>query len=161
MCLKYPISENEISGINGVGEGKVVRYGKLFSELIKEYVEENNIVRPDDLIVKSKGVKSSIKLYLIQNIDRKFSLEEIASAKGMDMKSLISEMETIVFSGTKLNIDYWINEILDEDQIEELNDYFMEAESANIDNAIIEFEEFYEEEEIRLYRIKFISDIAN
>lgn len=161
MCLKYPISENEISGINGVGEGKVVRYGKLFSELIKEYVEENNIVRPDDLIVKSKGVKSSIKLYLIQNIDRKLSLEDIASAKGMDMKSLISEMETIVFSGTKLNIDYWINEILDEDQIEELNDYFMEAESPNIDNAIFEFEEFYEEEEIRLYRIKFISDIAN
>ena len=98
---------------------------------------------------------------MIQNIDRKLSLEDIASAKGMDMKSLISEMETIVFSGTKLNIDYWINEILDEDQIEELNDYFMEAESANIDNAIIEFEEFYEEEEIRLYRIKFISDIAN
>ena len=161
MCLKYPISENEISGINGVGEGKVVRYGKLFSELIKEYVEENNIIRPDDLIVKSKGVKSSIKLYLIQSIDRKLSLEDIASAKGMDMKSLISEMETIVFSGTKLNIDYWINEKLDEDQIEELNDYFMEAESANIDNAIIEFEEFYEEEEIRLYRIKFISDIAN
>ena len=161
MCLKYPISENEISGINGVGEGKVVRYGKLFSELIKEYVEENNIVRPDDLILKSKGVKSSIKLYLIQNIDRKLSLEDIASGKGMDMKSLISEMETIVFSGTKLNIDYWINEILDEDQIEELNDYFMEAESPNIDNAIFEFEEFYEEEEIRLYRIKFISDIAN
>jgi len=98
---------------------------------------------------------------LIQNIDRKLSLEDIASAKGMDMKSLISEMETIVFSGTKLNIDYWINEILDEDQIEELNDYFMEAESPNIDNAIFEFEEFYEEEEIRLYRIKFISDIAN
>ena len=161
MCLKYPISKDEISGINGVGEGKVLRYGKLFSELIKKYVDENNIIRPDDLIVKSKGVKSSIKLYLIQSIDRKLSLEDIASAKGMDMKSLISEMETIVFSGTKINIDYWISEILDEDQIEELNEYFMEVEKDNIDDAINEFEEFYEEEQIRLYRVKFISDIAN
>ena len=161
MCLKYPISKDEISGINGVGEGKVFRYGKLFSELIKKYVDENNIIRPDDLIVKSKGVKSSIKLYLIQSIDRKLSLEDIASAKGMDMDSLISEMETIVFSGTKINIDYWINEILDEDQIEELNEYFMEVENDNIDDAINEFEEFYEEQQVRLYRIKFISDIAN
>ena len=161
MCLKYPISKDEISGINGVGEGKVLRYGKLFSELIKKYVDENNIIRPDDLIVKSKGVKSSIKLYLIQSIDRKLSLEDIASAKGMDMKSLISEMETIVFSGTKINIDYWISEMLDEDQIEELNEYFMEVEKDNIDDAINEFEEFYEEEQIRLYRVKFISDIAN
>jgi len=161
MCLKYPISKDEISGINGVGEGKVLRYGKLFSELIKKYVDENNIIRPDDLIVKSKGVKSSIKLYLIQSIDRKLSLEDIASAKGMEMNSLISEMETIVFSGTKINIDYWINEILDEDQIEELNEYFMEVEKDNINDAINEFEEFYEEQQVRLYRIKFISDIAN
>ena len=161
MCLKYPISKDEISGINGVGEGKVLRYGELFSELIKKYVDENNIIRPDDLIVKSKGVKSSIKLYLIQSIDRKLSLEDIASAKGMDMNSLISEMETIVFSGTKINIDYWINEILDEDQIEELNEYFMEVEKDNINDAINEFEEFYEEQQVRLYRIKFISDIAN
>ena len=161
MCLKYPISKDEISGINAVGEGKVLRYGELFSELIKKYVDENNIIRPDDLIVKSKGVKSSIKLYLIQSIDRKLSLEDIASAKGMDMNSLISEMETIVFSGTKINIDYWINEILDEDQIEELNEYFMEVEKDNIDDAINEFEEFYEEQQVRLYRIKFISDIAN
>jgi len=161
MCLKYPISKDEISGINAVGEGKVLRYGELFSELIKKYVDENNIIRPDDLIVKSKGVKSSIKLYLIQSIDRKLSLEDIASAKGMDMNSLISEMETIVFSGTKINIDYWINEILDEDQIEELNEYFMEVEKDNINDAINEFEEFYEEQQVRLYRIKFISDIAN
>ena len=98
---------------------------------------------------------------MIQSIDRKLSLEDIASAKGMDMDSLISEMETIVFSGTKINIDYWINEILDEDQIEELNEYFMEVENDNIDDAINEFEEFYEEQQVRLYRIKFISDIAN
>ena len=161
MCIKYPITEVEISGINGVGDGKVVRYGKVFSELIKNYVDENNIIRPDDLIVKSKGIKSSIKLFLIQSIDRKLSLDDIASAKGMDMSNLISEMETIVFSGTKLNIDYWINEILDEDQIEELNEYFLEAENDNINDAITEFEEFYDEEELRLYRIKFISDVAN
>ncbi len=161
MCLKYPITQVEISGINGVGDGKVVRYGKVFSELIKNYVDENNIIRPDDLIVKSKGIKSSIKLFLIQSIDRKLSLDDIASAKGMDMSNLISEMETIVFSGTKLNIDYWINEILDEDQLEELSEYFLEAENDNINDAIKEFEEFYDEEELRLYRIKFISDVAN
>ncbi len=161
MSLKYPISKDEMSGINGVGEGKVVRYGKAFSELIKQYVEENNIIRPDDLIVKSTGANSSIKLYLIQNIDRKLSLDDIASAKGMNMKSLIPEMETIVLSGTKLNIDYWIDEILDDDQIEELYDYFMEAEKDNVEDAISNFEEFYEEDEIRLYRIKFISDVAN
>ena len=161
MSLKYPISKDEMSGINGVGEGKVVRYGKAFSELIKQYVEENNIIRPDDLIVKSTGANSSIKLYLIQNIDRKLSLDDIASAKGINMKSLIPEMETIVLSGTKLNIDYWIDEILDDDQIEELYDYFMEAEKDNVEDAISNFEEFYEEDEIRLYRIKFISDVAN
>tara|TARA_B100000003_G_scaffold162977_1_gene148893 strand:+ start:876 stop:3053 length:2178 start_codon:yes stop_codon:yes gene_type:complete len=161
MCIKYPITEVEISGINGVGDGKVVRYGKVFSELIKNYVDENNIIRPDDLIVKSKGIKSSVKLFLIQSIDRKLSLDDIASAKGMDMRNLISEMETIVFSGTKLNIDYWINEILDEDQMEELNEYFLEAENDDINDAIKEFEEFYDEEEVRLYRIKFISDVAN
>ncbi len=161
MSLKYPISKDEMSGINGVGEGKVVRYGKAFSELIKQYVEENNIIRPDDLIVKSTGANSSIKLYLIQNIDRKLSLDDIASAKGMNMKNLIPEMETIVLSGTKLNIDYWIDEILDDDQIEELYDYFMEAEKDNVEDAISNFEEFYEEDEIRLYRIKFISDVAN
>ncbi len=161
MCIKYPITEVEISGINGVGDGKVVRYGKVFSELIKNYVDENNIIRPDDLIVKSKGIKSSVKLFLIQSIDRKLSLDDIASAKGMDMRNLISEMETIVFSGTKLNIDYWIYEILDEDQMEELNEYFLEAENDDVNDAIKEFEEFYDEEEVRLYRIKFISDVAN
>jgi ATP-dependent DNA helicase RecQ len=161
MALKYPISHQELTQINGVGEGKAKRYGPKFIELIKKYVDENQITRPDDLIIKSTGANSGLKLFLIQSIDRKLSLDDIASAKGMEMAQLITEMETIVFSGTKLNIDYWINEIFDEDQIEELSDYFMEAESDDIALAIEEFDGDYDEEEIRLYRITFISEIAN
>ena len=129
MALKYPISLQELNKINGVGEGKAKRYGSKFIELIKKYVAENQITRPDDLIIKSTGANSALKLYLIQNIDRKLSLDDIASAKGMDMPRLITEMETIVFSGTKLNIDYWINDIFDDDKIDELTDYFIEADS--------------------------------
>ena len=161
MCLKYPISEEEMVVINGVGEGKARRYGKEFVRMIKTYVEENDIIRPDDLIVKSTGVKSTLKLYLIQSVDRKLSLDDIASAKGMKMDELITEMETIVFSGTKLNISYWLEELLDEEQIEELYDYFIDAESDSIDAALEEFDGDYEEEELRLYRIQFFSEIAN
>ncbi len=117
--------------------------------------------RPDDLIVKSTGLNSALKLYLIQNVDRKLPLDDIASAKGMDMTKLISEMETIVFSGTKLNINYWVEEILDEDQQEELKEYFMEAETDSIDAAVEEFDGDYEEEDIRIYRLKFISEVGN
>jgi len=161
MCLKYPISEEEMVVINGVGEGKARRYGKEFVRMIKTYVEENDIIRPDDLIVKSTGVNSTLKLYLIQSVDRKLSLDDIASAKGMKMDELITEMETIVFSGTKLNISYWLEELLDEEQIEELYDYFIDAESDSIDAALEEFDGDYEEEELRLYRIQFFSEIAN
>ena len=161
MALKYPISLKELSQINGVGEGKAKRYGSKFIELIKKYVAENQISRPDDLIIKSTGANSALKLYLIQSIDRKLSLEDIASAKGMDMVKLISEMETIVFSGTKLNIDYWINDIFDDDQIDELTDYFMEADSDELHLASDEFEGDYEEEELRLFRLKFISEVGN
>ncbi|MDA7711153.1 DNA helicase RecQ [Flavobacteriaceae bacterium] len=161
MCLKYPISEEEMVVINGVGEGKARRYGKEFVRMIKTYVEENDIIRPDDLIVKSTGVNSTLKLYLIQSVDRKLSLDDIASAKGMKIDELITEMETIVFSGTKLNISYWLEELLDEEQIEELYDYFIDAESDSIDAALEEFDGDYEEEELRLYRIQFFSEIAN
>lgn len=161
MALKYPITLDELVHINGVGEGKAKRYGNQFLDLIKNYVTENDIVRPDDLIIKSTGANSALKLYLIQNIDRKLSLEDIAASKGMEMSQLIAEMETIVFSGTKLNIDYWINEILDEEQVEELTDYFMEAESDDLDLAAEEFDGDYEEEELRLFRLKFISDVGN
>jgi ATP-dependent DNA helicase RecQ len=161
MALKYPISELELQNINGVGEGKAKRYGSKFISLIKSYVDENNIIRPDDLIVKSTGLNSVLKLYLIQNIDRKLPLNDIASAKGMDMTKLISEMETIVFSGTKLNINYWVQEILDEDQQEELKEYFMEAETDSVDAAVENFDGDYEEEDIRIYRLKFISEVGN
>ena len=161
MALKYPISLQELNKINGVGEGKAKRYGSKFIELIKKYVAENQITRPDDLIIKSTGANSALKLYLIQNIDRKLSLDDIASAKGMDMPRLITEMETIVFSGTKLNIDYWINDIFDDDQIDELTNYFMEADSDELHLASDQFDGDYEEEELRLFRLKFISEVGN
>lgn len=161
MTLKYPISLDELANVHGVGDGKAKKYGKDFVELIKNYVEENDITRPDDLIVKSTGSNSALKLYIIQNIDRKLPLDDIASAKGMEMKDFIKEMEVIVYSGTKLNIDYWIDEILDEDQQDEIHEYFMEASTDEIDPAIIEFDGDYDVEELRLYRIKFTSEVAN
>ena len=161
MTLKYPISIDEMINIHGVGEGKAKKHGPPFISLIKRYVEENNIARPDDILVKSTGANSGLKLYMIQSVDRKLPLDDIASAKGMNMNEFIHEMETIVFAGTKLNINYWIDEILDEDQQEELHEYFMEAESDEIAEAIEEFDGEYEEEEIRLYRIKFTNEVAN
>jgi ATP-dependent DNA helicase RecQ len=113
------------------------------------------------MIIKSTGTNSSLKLYIIQSIDRKLPLDDIANAKGMDMVDFIKELESIVFSGTKLNIDYWIDETFDEDQQEEIHDYFMESESDSIQDAIEEFDGDYEDEELRLYRIKFISEVAN
>jgi len=161
MALKYPITTEELSNVHGVGESKAKKYGKDFISLISQYVEDNDIERPDDMVVKSTGSNSSLKLYIIQNVDRKLPLSDIASAKGMEMETFIKEMETIVYSGTKLNISYWIDEILDEDQQEEIHDYFMETESDKISDAIEEFDGDYEEEELRLYRIKFISEVAN
>ena len=161
MALKYPINIQEMSNINGVGEGKARRYGNTFIDLINNYVEENDITRPDDLIIKSTGSNSALKLYLIQSVDRKLSLEDIASAKAMEMSTLITEMETIVFSGTKLNIDYWIREIFDEDQIDELMNYFMEADTDDISIAYNEFNNEYEEDDLRLFRLKFISEVGN
>lgn len=161
MALKYPITLEELANVHGVGEGKAKKYGKDFVAEIASYVEENNIMRPEDLIVKSTGSNSALKLYIIQNIDRKLPLTDIASAKGMDMEDFIKEMEAIVYSGTKLNINYWIEDILDEDQQEEIHEYFMEAETDKIDDAIEEFDGDYDDEELRLYRIKFISEVAN
>jgi ATP-dependent DNA helicase RecQ len=161
MALKYPISQAELINIHGVGEGKAKKYGKEFIELITRYVEENDIMRPDDLVVKSTGVNSINKLYIIQNIDRKLALTDIASAKGLKMDDLIKEMEQIVYSGTKLNIKYWIDEMLDDDQQEEIHEYFMESESDNIEKALKEFDGDYDLDELRLMRIKFISEVAN
>ncbi|MDA9125782.1 RecQ family ATP-dependent DNA helicase [Flavobacteriaceae bacterium] len=161
MALKYPITIEELYNIHGVGEGKAKRYGKSFVALIKRYVDENEIDRMEDMIIKSTGSNSSLKLYIIQNIDRKLPLDDISSAKGMNMSDFIRELEAIVFSGTKLNINYWIDEIFDEDQQEEIHDYFMESESDDIEAAIEEFDGEYDDQELRLYRLKFISEVAN
>lgn len=161
MALKYPISMEELVNIHGVGEGKAKKYGKPFVEFIAAYTEEYDITRPDDLVVKSTGANSALKLYIIQNVDRKLSLDDIASAKGLEIGELVKEMEQIVFSGTKLNIGYWIDEVLDEDQQEEIHDYFLEAESDDIESALQEFDGDYEDEELRLYRLKFMSEVAN
>lgn len=161
MALKFPISAEELIGIHGVGEGKAKKYGKPFLALISQYVEEHDILRPEDLIVKSTGANSVLKLYIIQNVDRKLPLEDIASAKGLELADLVKEMEQIVFSGTRLDIGYYIDEILDEDQQEEIHEYFLEADSDNIDVAVKEFGGEYEDEELRLYRLKFMSEVAN
>jgi len=161
MALKYPITMDELTNIYGVGEGKAKKFGKPFVELIAKYVEENDVSRPDDFIVKSTGVNSSLKLYIIQNTDRKIPLEDIAKSKGLKFEDLIEEMQRIVYSGTKINIDYCINELLDEEQQEEIFDYFMESESDRIQDAMDEFDGEYDYEELRLMRIKFISQVAN
>ena len=161
MAPKYPISLDDLGNIHGVGEGKAKKYGKEFVELISRYVQENEVIRPDDLVVKSTGANSANKLYIIQNIDRKLSLDDIASAKGMNMDALIKEMEQIVYSGTKLNIKYWIDDMLDDEQQDEIHEYFMESESDKIEEALKVFDGEYDIDELRLMRIKFISEVAN
>ena len=161
MALKYPINIDELSNVHGVGEGKAKKYGKDFVELIARYVEDNDIIRPDDLVVKSTGANSSNKLYIIQNIDRKLPLEDIAKAQGKSFEDILDEMESIVNSGTKVNINYYINTILDNENQEEIFDYFGEAETDDLIAAYHEFDGLYSEEELRLMRIKFMSEVAN
>lgn len=161
MTYKYPTSLEEFKNINGVGEGKVVKFGNQFIELIKEYIEQNNIVKSDEIVLRTSGSKSSKKLSLIQNVDKKIPLDEISESRGIDFNILLSELESIVFSGTKLDIDYYVDDILDEDQQEELHEYFLESESEDISIALDEFEGEYDEEELRIYRIKFLNDVSN
>ncbi len=161
MAIKYPISIEELTRIYGVGEGKARKYGQPFVELIKKYVEENDIIRPDDIVIKSSPSRSAMKVFIIQSTDRKIPLEDIMRAKGLTLEELIKEMEQLVYMGTKLNINYIIDEMFDEEQQEELYEYFMEAERDKISDALEEFGDEYDEEELRLYRIKFISDMAN
>ncbi len=161
MALKYPVSIEELAKIYGVGEGKAKKFGKAFVELIQKYVEDNDIIRPDEFIVKSTANRSALKIFIITSTDRKIPLDDIAAAKGLTMDELLKEMERIVYMGTKLNIEYYLDEIFDEDQLEELHDYFMEADSDKISLAMEEFEGEYEDEELRLFRIHFISKMAN
>ena len=161
MCTNYPITIEELSNIQGVGAGKAQKYGKEFVEVIKQYVEDNEIERAQDMVVKTVANKSKFKVYIIQNIDRQIDLEDIASTLGLTYDELIKEMEAIVFSGTKLNIDYYLNQILDADQQEEIMDYFMEATTDNISEAFDAFEGDYSEEDLRLMRLKLHSKHGN
>jgi ATP-dependent DNA helicase RecQ len=162
MAINYPITMDEMKNIQGVGQGKAIKFGQEFVDVIASYVEENEIIRPMDMVVKSIVNKSTNKVYIIQNIDRKLDLEDIAKAKGMSMDDLLCEIESIVSSGTRINIDYYINEEIDEDKQDEVYDYFRTAETDSIDFALKELgEEDYTEEEIRLMRIKFISELGN
>ena len=161
MLVKYPVTIEELKNIHGVGEGKAHKFGKPFVDLIAKYVHENDIIRPEDLVIKSTGANSSLKLFIIQNIDRKLPLTDIADAKGMDFPDFLEQLETIVFSGTKVNIQYAIDELFDEDQQEELQEYFMEAENDDIQTAVEEFDGDYEDDDLRVFRIKFMSEVAN
>ena len=162
MTMQYPITIDELHKISGVGSGKALRYGKPFIELIAKYVEENNIDRVQDFVMKSVVNKSGQKVNIITNIDRKLPLEDIAKSQGKKIEELILEIENIVASGTKINIDYYLNTILDEDAQEEIYDYFLEdAESDEISAAFEEFDGDYSEDELRLMKIKFMSEMAN
>ena len=162
MSIQYPTTLEELQSIIGVGQGKAQRYGKAFVELIKTYVEEKGIERAQDMVVRSVANKSKNKVYIIQNIDRKLALNEIAEAKGMSMDELLTELEAIVNSGTKINIGYYIDDVMDEDQIEDIFRYFREdAVSDSMEEAIAEFGDDYEVEEIRMVRIKFLAEMGN
>ena len=162
MSILYPVKVEELKNCQGVGEGKARKFGKEFVELISRYVEENEIDRPDDFVLKSIVNKSANKVYIIQSVDRKLPLEDIASAKGLDMEELLDEIEAIVFSGTKLNLDYYITQTLDDDVVDEIYDYFHdEAESDSLADAMEDLGSDYDEFEVRLVRIKFLCEVAN
>ena len=161
MAVNYPITIDELTMIGGVGRGKAMKFGAEFISVIKKYVDENNIERAQDMLVKSMVNKSGSKVSIIQNIDRKLPLEDIAEALGKKTEDIIEQIETIVASGTKINIDYYIDDILDEDSQEDIYGYFMEAESDSIEDAVEEFDGDFTEEELRLMRVKFISEVGN
>ena len=162
MSIMYPITVDELKNCQGVGEGKAKKFGKEFLELIAKYVEENEIDRPDDFVMKSIVNKSVNKVYIIQSVDRRLPLEDIADAKGLEMEELLDEIEAIVYSGTKLNLDYYLEQTLDEDVIEEIYDYFHdEAESDDLATVMEDLKDDYDEMEVRLVRIKFLCEVAN
>ena len=161
MATTYPVTIDELQNIPGVGAGKAKRYGKDFVELIKKYVDENEIIRPEDLRVRTVANKSKLKVWIVQSIDRKVALDDIAISKGLEFDELLDEIETIVYAGTRINIDYFINDVMDEDHVEEIYQYFKESVTDSLEEAIRELGSEYTEEEIRLIRIKFLSELAN
>ena len=162
MAIQYPITMDELKNISGVGSGKAMKFGKPFLELISKYVDENDIDRPIDLVVKSVVNKSVFKVYIIQNIDRKISLKDMVKAKGITQQELLTEIETIVASGTRIDLNYYINEVIDEDRQYEVFDYFRSADTDSAEEALkILGENDYSLEDIRLMRIKFLSELGN
>lgn len=161
MATMYPVTMAELQNIQGVGAGKAMRYGKDFLKLIKEYCEENEIERPEELRVRTVAKKSMLKVKIIQSIDRQVALDDIAQAQGLEFGELLDEVDAIVYSGTKLNIDYFLEDVMDEDHVDDIYDYFMESETDSVDDAIEELGGDYSEDEIRLVRIKFLSEQAN
>ena len=161
MATTYPITIEELRNIPGVGEGKAKRYGQEFVDLIRRHVEENEIERPEDMRVRTVANKSKMKVSIIQSIDRKVALDDIALAKGIEFDELLDEVESIVYSGTKLNIDYFLEEVLDDDKVDEIYEYFKESETDDVEDAIDELGDDFSEEEIRLVRLKFISEMGN
>ena len=161
MATSYPVTLDELQNISGVGAGKAHRYGEEFVKVIRRHVEENEIERPEDLRVRSVANKSRIKISIIQAIDRKIDLDELASSKGLEFSELLDDIEAIVYSGTKINIDYFIDEVIDEDHQQDIFEYFKEAETDSLEDAIQELGSDYSEDEIRLMRIKFLSELGN
>ena len=161
MATIYPVTMEELQNIQGVGAGKAKRYGKEFIDLISKYCKENEIERPEELRVRTVAKKSMLKVKIIQSIDRQVALDDIANAQGIDFDELLDEVEAIVYSGTKLNIDYFLDEVMDEDHVDDIYDYFMESDTDNLDDAMEELGEDYSEDEVRLVRIKFLSEMAN
>jgi len=161
MCFQYPITIEELTNVQGVGNGKAMRYGAPFVSLISNYVRDNEIERPQDMVMKSIVNKSGLKVQLIQNIDRKLPLEDIGRSQGKSINEVIDEIGQIVTSGTRVNINYYIDDILDSDSQEEIYEYFSEAETDDLNAAHEEFEGEFSEEELRLMWIKFMSEMAN
>ena len=161
MATTYPISIEELQNNPGLGARKAKRYGKEFVEIIKRHVDENEIERPEDLRFRSVANKSKMKISIIQGIDRKIALDELADSKGLEFDELLDEVEAIVYSGTKINIDYFLDEIMDEDHQDEIFEYFRESESDDLEAAIQELGSDFTEEEIRLVRVKFLSEMGN
>ena len=161
MATMYPVTIQELQNVQGVGAGKAKRFGKEFCELIRKYCEDNEIERPEELRVRTVAKKSMLKVFIIQSIDRQIALDDIAEAKGLDFDTLLDEIDAIVYSGTKLNIDYFIEEVIDDEHVDDIYDYFMESETDNLNAALDELGADYSEDEIRLVRIKFLSEQAN
>lgn len=161
MATMYPVTIQELQNVQGVGAGKAKRFGKEFCELIRKYCEDNEIERPEELRVRTVAKKSMLKVFIIQSIDRQIALDDIAEAKGLDFDTLLDEIDAIVYSGTKLNIDYFIEEVIDDDHVDDIYDYFMESETDDLNAALDELGADYSEDEIRLVRIKFLSEQAN